>query len=305
MPDSGLLARVAAAPISWGVCEVPGWGHQLPAERVLDDMRRLGIAATEFGPDGFLPAGPRDRADLLTAYHLKAVGGFVPVVLHDPGHDPLPGVDRALDDFLACQARVLVLAAATGVDGYDARPDLDDAGWRTLLSNLDRIARHAAARGVAATLHPHVGTLVETRDEVRRVLDGCAVALCLDTGHLLIGGTDPAALAREVPARIAHVHLKDVNATLAARVRGGDLGYTDAVRAGIYRPLGQGDVDIAGILTALEHAGYPGWYVMEQDTVLAGEPSGEGPLVDVRASLDRLRELVRLRGLDHPRGPGR
>jgi inosose dehydratase len=298
MPDSAkpkrtLLDRIAAAPISWGVCEVPGWGHQLPAGRVLDEMRGLGIVATEWGPDGFLPADPRDRASLLAAYRLKAVGGFVPVVLHEPGHDPLPTVERALADLLACDARVLVLAAATGTAGYDTRPDLDDAGWKTLLSTLDRIGRQATGHGVVVTLHPHVGTLVETRDEVRRVLDGCDIALCLDTGHLLIGGADPVALARDAPDRIAHVHLKDVRAGLAARVRAGDLGYTDAVRAGIYRPLGQGDVDIAQIVTALETHGYPGWYVMEQDTVLAGEPPpGEGPLADVRASLDHLRGLV-------------
>ncbi|HEX6074312.1 MAG TPA: TIM barrel protein [Micromonosporaceae bacterium] len=288
-----LLDRVAAAPISWGVCEVPGWGHQLPVDRVLAEMRRLGITATEFGPEGFLPADPRVRQDLLTAYHLKPVGGFVPVVLHDPGHDPLPGIHRTLDDFLVTGATVMVLAAATGRDGYDARPRLDDAGWKTLLSTLDRITGQAAGRGVTAALHPHVGTMVETRAEVRRVLDGCEVRFCLDTGHLLIGGTDPAELARDVPDRVAHVHLKDVDARLAERVRAGDLSYTGAVRAGIYRPLGRGDVDIAGIVAALEDVGYQGWYVMEQDTVLTAEPSGEGPIADVRASLDQLRELAR------------
>ena len=113
---------------------------------------------------------------------------------------------------MACGADVLVLAAATGADGYDARPTLDDDQWATLLANLDRLADAAADRGVLAVLHPHVGTMVETRSEVDRVLDGSAIRLCLDTGHLLIGGTDPLQLAREVPDRIAHAHLKDVDA---------------------------------------------------------------------------------------------
>jgi inosose dehydratase len=290
--ESGLLDQVAAAPISWGVCEVPGWGHQLPAGRVLGEMRQLGIVATEFGPDGFLPADPRGRADLLAAYRLKPVGGFVPVVLHLPGQDPLPTVHRVMDDLLAAGAATLVLAAATGRDGYDARPMLDDTGWRSLLSNLDRIARQAADRGVTATLHPHVGTMVQTREQVHRVLDGCHVPLCLDTGHLLIGGGDPAELARQVPGRIAHCHLKDVDNRLAERVRAGELSYAQAVRAGIYRPLGGGDIDLPGILTALRGAGYQGWYVMEQDTVLDREPSGDGPVGDVRASLDYLRKLA-------------
>jgi len=288
-----VVERVAAAPISWGVCEVPGWGHQLPPERVLAEMRDIGVAATEFGPEGFLPNQPQAKAELLAAYHLKAVGGFVPVVLHDPGHDPLPEVDRALDGFVAAGAGVLVLAAATGQQGYDSRPDLDETGWKTVLSNLDRLAGHAADRGVAATLHPHVGTMIENRDEVHRVLDGCGVPLCLDTGHLLIGGTDPVALTREAPDRIAHTHLKDVDAALAARVQGGDMTYTDAVRDGIYRPLGQGDIGIAAIITTLEDHGYTGWYVMEQDTILAAEQTGDGPAGDVRTSIDYLRGLGR------------
>lgn len=291
-----LLDRIAAAPISWGVCEVPGWGHQLPPERVLAEMRELGVAATEFGPDGFLPDDPGAKARLLAAYHLKVVGGFVPVVLHDPAVDPLPVVDRALDRFVAAGAGVLVLAAATGQEGYDisheTRPELDEVGWKTLLSHLDRIAVHAKGRGVTATLHPHVGTMIENHDEVQRVLDGSQVPLCLDTGHLLIGGTDPVALARAVPDRIAHTHLKDVDAALTARVQAGDISYTDAVRDGIYRPLGQGDIDIAAIVTALG-PGYPGWYVMEQDTILTAEPSDEGPIDAVRASIDYLRGLAR------------
>ena len=288
------LDRLAAAPISWGVCEVPGWGHQLSPARVLGDMRALKVTATEFGPDGFLPADPKAKAALLASYQLTAVGGFVPVVLHDPAHDPLPEVDRALDGFVAAGATTLVLAAATGQHGYDTRPTLDSDGWQILLANLDRVAAHAARRGITATLHPHVGTMVETGEEVRRVLDGCGVPLCLDTGHLLIGGTDPADLARAVPERIAHTHLKDVDAKLAAQVRAGEIGYTDAVRAGIYRPLGKGDVDIAGIVTTLEQHGYSGWYVMEQDTILTDEPPprpDSGPGADVAASIEYLRTL--------------
>ncbi len=285
--------RVAGAPISWGVCEVPGWGHQLDPDRVLTEMRDVGLAATELGPDGFLPDAPADKAALLERYGLKAVGGFVPVVLHDRDHDPRPAVDRALDGLVAAGATTVVLAAATGVDGYNTRPAIDALGWRTLLANLDHLTGIAAARGVTATLHPHVGTMIERPDEVERILDGCDVPLCLDTGHLLIGGTDPAALAREASDRIAHAHLKDVDGAWAERVRTGATSYTEAVAQGMYRPLGQGDVDVAGIAAALSGAGYAGWYVLEQDTVLTAEPPpGAGPVEDVRASLEYLRKVA-------------
>ncbi|MFI7603383.1 TIM barrel protein [Actinoplanes sp. NPDC049681] len=273
--------KIAGAPISWGVCEVPGWGHQLSAERVLREMREIGLTATEFGPDGFLPSD-----DILRELGLCAVGGFVPVVLHEGE----PTVD--LDRFVAAGADTVVLAAATGQDGYDTRPELDDTGWKRVLSNLDRLAAAARERGLTAVLHPHVGTMVETPAEVRRVLDGSGIALCLDTGHLLIGGTDPVELAERNGDRIAHVHAKDVDAGMAAEVRRAERTYTEAVAAGMYRPIGDGDVDFARVAAALRRHGYDGWWVLEQDTILAAEPAGEGPVADVRRSAERLREIL-------------
>jgi inosose dehydratase len=291
-----VMDRVAGAPISWGVCEVPGWGWQYDPEVVLAQMREVGLRATEFGPEDFLPAAPVAKAALLAGHGLAAVGQFVPVVLHDPDHDPLPEVHLAMDGLVAAHASTVVLAAATGSEGYDARPVLDDRGWATLLDNLDRLDVAASARGLAATLHPHVGTMVESGEETDRVLAGSTIGLCLDTGHLLIGGGDPVAVARRHPDRVAHVHLKDVAADVAGRVRHAGLRYTDAVRAGMYRPLGQGDVDVAAIVTSLEGVGYTGWYVLEQDTILDAEPAADGstraPVEDVRASLEHLREVA-------------
>lgn len=280
--------RIAGAPISWGVCEVPGWGWQYDPETVLTQMSDVGLAATEFGPDGFLPAGPEAKARTLAAHDLQAVGQFVPVVLHDAGHDPLPEVERTMDGLVAARATTVVLAAATGKEGYDARPDLDDEGWATLLANLDRLDAAAAARGLTATLHPHVGTMVESGEETDRVLAGSRIGLCLDTGHLLIGGGDPVAVAVTHPDRIKHVHLKDVRLQVARRVQSGDLSYTDAVNEGLYVPLGEGDVDITAIVTALEDHGYFGWYVLEQDAILSEAPGEAGPLDDVRTSLHHL-----------------
>jgi inosose dehydratase len=253
-------------------------------------MQSLGLTATEFGPAGYLPGHPDDRTDLLACYGLAAAGGFVPVVLHEG--DPVPEVDRALDGFGAPQGAVLVMAAATGADGYEGRPGLDASGWSTLLANLDRVAARAAERGFTATLHPHVGTMVEKPDEVRRVLDGSGISLCLDTGHLLIGGTDPADLARHAARRIGHVHLKDVSEPVAKQVTDGTTSYSDGVKTGLYQPLGRGDVDVAGVVSALETSGYQGWYVLEQDTILTEPPADDGPVLQVRESLRYLRGLL-------------
>lgn len=281
--------RIAGAPISWGVCEVPGWGWQDDPGTVLTQMRELGLAATEFGPDGFLADTPAATAKVLADHGMRAVGGFVPVLLHDPDRPPV----LDLDGFLATGADTLVLAASTGREGYDDRPALDATGWDTLVDNLDRLAAQAIEQGVTATLHPHVGTMVENADDVRRILSGSSIGLTLDTGHLLIGGVDPVALAREHTGRILHTHLKDVDAGWAAKVQGKQVGYTAAVRAGIYRPLGAGDIDIAAIVATLEDGGYDGWYVLEQDTVLASAPADDGPKRDVERSIEFLRGLGR------------
>ena len=167
-----VAARIAGAPISWGVCEVPGWGYQLEPGTVLEQMRELGLAATEFGPDGFLADDPAAKAEQLGVVR-AARGRRLPPgrCCTTPDTTRMPEVDRFIDGCVACGAGVVVLAAYTGVDGYDARPELDDAGWATLLGNLDRIADHARTRGVVAALHPHVGTMVESGEETERVLD--------------------------------------------------------------------------------------------------------------------------------------
>jgi inosose dehydratase len=145
---------------------------------------------------------------------------------------------------------------------------------------------------MTAVLHPHVGTMIETGPDVERVLEGPGIALCLDTGHLLIGGTDPVALAEQAGDRIAHVHAKDVNNRLAGRVRSGDLTYTEAVAQNMYRPLGDGDIDFGAVAAALSKYRYDGWWVLEQDTILREEPRGEGLVADVRRSADHLRGLL-------------
>ena len=241
---------------------------------------------------GSRPASPRQWHDVLSQHGLQAVGGFTPLLLHVPGHDPLPGVDRILDGVVASGAKVLVLSADSGLSGYDTRPELDDDGWDMLLANLDRVARLAEGRGVRAVLHPHVGTMIEKGNEVQQVLDGSWISLCLDTGHLLIGGTNPAELARQAPERIAHLHLKDVDSSVAAKVQSGRLTYSEAVALGMYRPLGTGDIDVPAIIEHLRGRGYDGWYTLEQDTILIEEPTDQGPVEDVATSADYLRSVL-------------
>ncbi len=289
-----LKINIAGAPISWGVCEVPNWGHQMEPSRVLREMSELGFGATEFGPDGFLPMQPELKASILKEHNMIAVGGFVPVVLHRADHDPVPAVKKELESYKAAGAKVLVLAANSGIDGYDAKlPVLTDDDWQILFNNLNRLQQIAAEVGVKAVLHPHVGTMIETQDHVMRVVAGSTIPFCLDTGHMIIGGTDPVAFAQNHAGRVAHSHLKDVDLSWAKKVQNNELSYYDAVVQGMYRPLGQGDVDIRAIVRSLIKSGYTGWFVLEQDNVITAEPGvNQGPMADAKASVEFLRGVI-------------
>lgn len=288
-------SQVAGAPISWGVNEVPGWGHQMKAQRVLGEAASLGLAAVEAGPDGFLPADPADAYRLLSDHGLRLVGGFVPVVLHDAREreKELVSVERQAGLFSAIGADVLIVAASTGRANYEETAELGEDSWTELFRNLASVEEIGAGHGLTVAVHPHFGTVIERRHHLERFLEGCETRLCLDTGHLMVGGDDPVRVAEVAGDRVGIVHLKDVDLGLAERVAAGELGYEAAVRAGVFRPLGDGDVQTGHVVGLLEEAGYGGWYVLEQDVMLSDEPEeGEGPVKDVHKSLTFLKGIL-------------
>jgi inosose dehydratase len=288
-------ARIAGAPVSWGVIEIPDWGYQMPADRVLREAAALGLAAVEAGPEGFLPRDPSEVSDVLAGYGLSLVGGFVPAVLHDAGsrEAELAFVERRVEFFAAAGADVVVLAATTGSESYEEVAELDDGAWRELFESLSAVEEICARHGLTVALHHHYGTVIERDDQLRHFLKGCDMGLCLDTGHLVIGGGDPVEVAELAGDRVSHVHLKDVDRDLARRVATRELSFKEAASRGVFRPLGDGDVDVGEVVGRLERSGYRGWYVLEQDTVVEAEPDeGEGPVTDVRKSLAYLQRQL-------------
>jgi len=219
----------------------------------------------------------------------------VPAVLHEPDvrDEQLAFVERRAEFFVAAGADVVVLAASTGSEDYGEVFEADEDAWRTLFGSLDAVEEICARHGVAVSLHQHYGTVIERDDQLRRFLEGSGMGLCLDTGHLAIGGSDPVEIAKLAGGRINHVHLKDVDHELAARLASRELDFKEAAKRGAFRPLGEGDVDAERLLDVLEEAGYPGWYVLEQDAVVETKPEvGEGPVVDVGKSLEFVEKIL-------------
>jgi inosose dehydratase len=292
---SDLLDRVAGAPITWGVDGSPGWGFLMDRDRVLREMVESGLSATELGPDGYLPTEPDELQEFLHQYHMSIVGGFVPALLYraDRIEDQLAYVTRAARQLASTGSQVLVLGPSSANPGYDTPVDMSDDEWATFLANLRRLQAIVGDAGLQTALHPHWGLAIASGPDIDRLLDASDVGICLDTGHAYLGGADPVEVAKAAGQRVLHVHLKDVDAAKAERVRRGDVAFREAVLDRMFVPLGEGGVDIAGVIETLEDGGYRGWYVLEQDVSLkADPPEGGGPKSDAVDSVAYLRQLV-------------
>ncbi len=290
----GFTARMATAPISWGICEVPGWGIQLPVDRVLAEMASLGFPATELGSDGYLPSDPKELRSVLEPHGLGMLAAFVPAVVHDPAQ-----ADETLRRMVD-MAELLQTVGATyfntaAVTSWDWKPrrELTNEEWAHTYEMFARIEEITEAHGLIQVLHEHVGCIVETKDEIQRVVDNSSIRFVLDTAHFAVGGYDPVDFARDHGDRVGLVHIKDCDLAVAQRLNAGELTLMEAVQGGIFPSVGRGDLDIAAVITSLESSGYDGWYVLEQDVAITGEEpvEGEGPIEGVRESLEYLRDL--------------
>lgn len=293
-PRLPFMQRVATAPISWGVCEVPGWGHQLSPERVLGEMAELGFTATELGSAGWLPETTDELSAVLGAHRLSLLAGFIPLVMHDAAQaDQMKVEAREAAQLLAdAGARYFNTAPVTSHD-WEPRRSYDDAEWDHLAEMLTWVDGLCDEFGLHQVIHEHVGCVIETADEIERVLASTSVDFVLDTGHMAIGGCDPLDFAKRHADRVGLVHLKDTKIDVAAKLNAGELSLMHAVQAGLFPSLGEGDLPLDDVITTLEANGFSGWYVIEQDCAITGDlpAAGDGPMRDVANSVAFLRGL--------------
>jgi len=262
----------------------------LDAERVLGEMASLGITATELGAPGFLPDDGDALRATLERHGLGLVASFLPVVAHEPS-DAAASVRATARTLAALGGDVISLALVQDM-AWSAPRELTEREWATLVATVAELEAVAAEGGITLALHPHEGTLIYTAAQVGRALAETSCGWCLDTGHLYLGGVDPAAFAAEHAQRVVHVHLKDVDGAVVARL--GELSLIEAVQAGLFVPLGDGDAGVARTVAELDRAGYSGWWVLEQDTAITGpEPVvGSGPIAAVKRSIDFIEALA-------------
>ena len=290
-----LNKQLAGAPISWGVCEANGWGYQIAVDRVLTEMRECGITATELGPDGYLPQDAKELARVLDGHGLDLCGAFVPIVLHkkDRLKASYERARRQSEVLAALNAGNFVLATPAEDGDYDSRDPMDAQAKAVFSESLPMITEIAKEFGLQMVLHPHAGTMFETPNDLDFLLNETDINLCLDTGHIVVGGGNPLDIAKRAGSRVKHVHLKDCDAAAAARIQNRTSTYSTEVKNGMYKPLGQGDAQISEVIRFLDGINYEGKLVLEQDVMLDQAPAvGAGPISAVRESIDFLKSIL-------------
>jgi inosose dehydratase len=273
---------VANAPISYGAFELTvGIDPNVPdAEFVLDEVSGAGYAGIDLGPVGYLGNGP-ELAERLASRNLGLAGAYLEFPFSNP--DELvklyPDLDAMLDTFDAVvdtvpgpRPRPTIADASSdarrllpGRSHSDPSLGLDSEAWAAFAVGLKDVLTRCRDRGYEPTFHPETGTYVEATWEIDKVLEISDVGLCLETGHIFVCGGDPLAVLRNSPDRINHVHLKDA---VRSRMDGviADNEPTPAIwTREVFCALGEGDVDIDGVLQELERINFEGWMVVEQD----------------------------------------
>jgi inosose dehydratase len=309
------VISVANAPCSYGAFEITvGIDPNVPAAlQLLDDVAAGGYTGIDLGPLGYLGEGEllHERLD---QRGLSLAGGYFAVPFNEPETLPaeLVRLNQLLDTFDAAGTsengippappRPRPTIADAGSESRSAYPGRavhdrslgwDDAGWTRFADSLARIVERCRARGYEPTFHPHTATYVEAPWEIERLLACSDVGVCLDTGHLLLGGGDPVEAVDAWDGRINHLHIKDARLRVIEQIVRESAPVEEIWRRRAFCRLGDGDVAVDSVLDRLRATGYGGWLVVEQDII----PDPADP--EDQAARDQVanREYLEARGI--------
>jgi inosose dehydratase len=280
-----MAVRLGVNPIGWTNDDLHDLGGDTPLEVCLAEAREAGYVGIELGRK--FPRRSAELRPVLARHGLALVSGWYSGgLVARPVVEEIRAVTDHLDLLADMGCRVMVFAEGTrSVQGdrgvpVSRRPILPEDGWSRFAEALTEVGEHLLRRGVRLAYHHHMGTVVETAEEIDRLmsLTGPAVGLLLDTGHLTYAGADPAAVARRHASRVVHVHCKDVRRPILAEARRRDLSFLDAVLDGVFTVPGDGAVDFGAVLEELARGSYDGWLVVEAEQ----DPKKAHPLTYAR-----------------------
>jgi inosose dehydratase len=300
----GVVVSIANAPCSYGAFEETiGVNPLVPdAVELLDQVAAAGYAGIDLGPVGYL-GNAEELPARLADRRLALAGGFMPLPFGDRHRlaDEIGQLDLLLDTFDAAGSSASPpRPTLAGMSPPEARlapsaraREWSLAEWRRYADGVSTATERCRNRGYEPTFHHHIGTEVETPEQIEQLLSLTDVGLCLDTGHLAVAGGDPLEALRSWGPRINHVHMKDADTDALAALAAERAPVDDLWRGRVFVSLGRGDLECARFLSALEEIAYRGWIVVEQDIF-----PQRGPLADkVRLDQERSREFLTRHGL--------
>lgn len=270
--------RFGVSPIAWANDDMPELGGDTPLERILADTQALGFDGVELG--GKFPRTPDALKAALAPYDLALVGGWYSGSLLTQDADAeIAALQAHLALLKAMGSTVFVFAETSNAIHSDravpieSTPRLRGEDWRTFGARMSAVADYIAGEGLRFAYHHHLGTVVERADDLDAFLaaTSASVGLTLDTGHAALGGIDYLSVIEKHPARIAHVHCKDVRPAVFEKARAGGKSFLDGVLAGMFTVPGDGALNFGAVMQALKRMNYSGWIILEaeQDPALA------------------------------------
>ncbi len=297
MKRNGWRVQIGANPIIWSNDDFVDLGGDIPLERCLAEMHQAGYAGAELGHK--FPRTPDELGPLLSRFDLQLVSGWYSTgILERPFAEEERRFAAQLDFLARMGCRVAIVAECSRRIYHDPEAPLVFSGrehllgadeWKTLASGLDALAQLSAQHGLRLVYHHHMGTLVQSRGEIDRLMSMTEhLGLLVDTGHLLFADVEPISVLRDHGPRVGHVHLKNVRANVVLRARAERHSFATAVRAGVFTVPGDGGFNFAPVLDSLRGAGYEGWLVVEAEQ----DPRRAPPYLNARLGRETLHELA-------------
>ncbi|MCM2397306.1 myo-inosose-2 dehydratase [Rhizobium sp. S95] len=290
-------------PIAWSNDDDRTLGAHISLDQCLDETSKIGFDGIEKGHK--FPETPADLKAVLEPRGLRYVSGWHSLnLLTHSIEDEKKAMQPALDLLKAMGSRVIIVCeTSNAIHGNDAvavnaRPKLSAGDWVKFGAGVEALAEYAAAQGIALVYHHHMGTIVESEEEIDQLMQntGPHAKLLLDTGHCLFGGGDPERVARKYMNRVGHIHAKNVRPVIAKQVREENLSFLEGVRRGVFTVPGdtEGGVDFPSVLKVAAGHGYQGWLVIEAEQ----DPDVRNPFQYQSLGLKSLKAMAREAGLD-------
>ena len=271
------------APIGWTNDDMPDLGKENSFEQTVSEMALAGFQGTEVG--SHYPSDPIVLKKALDLRGLRICNRwFSSFLISRPYEETEAAFLRELSFLKAVGAeRIGVSEQSYSTQGILDQPILEgkyvmsEEEWERLVTGLNRLGKLAEERGMKLCYHHHMGTVVQTEEEIDRFMDSVdpeLVFLLFDSGHCSFAGIDPEKVLKKYIRRTRHIHLKDLRKKVAERAARERWSFLKGVREGCFTVPGDGDVDFAPLFQIIEESGYEGWVLVEAEQ----DPARANPL---------------------------